>query len=214
MRRHIPNALTLSRLVMAVVVFVLLALYDTETPSGTALLDAALAVFILAGITDLLDGYLARKLGTPSTFGRISDPFVDKVLICGVFAYFAGAGFLAPTGPRTMTNLTGVATWMAVLIFAREILVTGIRGFSESQGQAFPTTVVGKAKMALQSLTIIWILFVVAHGRHWGTWAGATRDVLIWTTVVFTALSALVYVRRTRRLMRLPAKPPAGVSPD
>ena len=64
-----------------------------------------------------------------------------------------------------------------------------------------------------QSVTIAWILFLVAHGRTWSTWARATRDVLIWGTVVFTALSALVYVRRTRRLMDMPVRPPGGGQP-
>ena len=207
MRHHIANVVTLSRLLMAAAIFVLLGFYQAEAPGGPALLDAALAVFILAGITDVLDGTIARRLGTLSTFGRISDPFVDKVLICGAFAYFAGANFLVGES-GTLVNVTGVATWMAVLIFAREILVTGIRGFSESRGQAFSTTAVGKAKMALKSLTIMWILLVVAHGRHWGPWSRGVRDVLIWATVIFTVLSALVYVRRTRRLMDLPAAPP------
>ena len=210
MKRHIPNVLTLSRLVMAVAMFAVLASYDAAGDGGTARLDAALAIFIVAGVTDVLDGTLARKTGTGSAFGRIADPFVDKLLICGCFAYFAGANFAVRDGAGAAVSTTGVAMWMAVLIFAREILVTGIRGFSEARGTAFTTTVFGKAKMALQSVTIMWILLLLAHGHDWGPWARTVRDVLIWVTVVFTAASALVYVGRTRRLMAAGLEPPEG----
>lgn len=212
MKRHLPNILTLSRLAMAIVIFVLLASYDADrewnrhginTGSGGAiLLDVALAVFLLAGITDVLDGYLARRLGAVSALGRISDPFIDKVLVCGTFAFFAGGNFLVTSSAGT-TSVTGVATWMAVVIFSREILVTGIRGYSERYGKAFSTTVFGKAKMGLQSVTIAWILFYVAHGTDFGRWATVLTDVLVWATVIVTVATALVYVRRTRQLLAM-----------
>lgn len=207
MKRHLPNLLTLSRLVMAAVVFVLLAQYDPASAPDVRLLDAALAVFALAGATDVLDGYLARRFGVSSAVGRVSDPFIDKVLICGAFAYFAGGNFVVRDALGGAESLTGVAMWMAVLIFARELLVTGIRGFSESQGKAFATTAFGKAKMALQSVTILWILIVVGRGSEWGAWARMVRDVLVWATVVYTVLSALVYTRRVQRLLSPAAEP-------
>jgi len=213
MKRHVPNALTFSRLVMAVIMFAFLASYEAAPDWGPAaanaapgmsrgamLLDLALVTFLLAGVTDVLDGYFARRFSATSPLGRISDPFIDKVLVCGAFAYFAGANFVIYDGSRTV-NVTGVATWMAVVIFTREILVTGIRGYSERQGTAFATTVFGKSKMALQSASIAWILFFVAHGRTWGQWATVLTDVLVWTTVAVTVLTAFVYVNRTRRLL-------------
>lgn len=212
MKRHVPNILTLSRLAMAIVIFVLLASYDADShwnrhgintgSGGAILLDVALAVFLLAGVTDVLDGYLARRLGAASTLGRISDPFIDKVLVCGAFAFFAGGNFLIFNSTGT-TNVTGVATWMAVVIFSREILVTGIRGYSERHGKVFGTTVFGKAKMALQSVTIAWILFYVSHGTGFGHWAAVLTDVLVWTTVAVTVATALVYVRRTQQLLAM-----------
>jgi CDP-diacylglycerol--glycerol-3-phosphate 3-phosphatidyltransferase len=216
MKRHVPNVLTLSRLVMAVAIFALLAFYQADStgrpaaPSGQALLDAALAVFLLAMATDVLDGYLARRFNSPTTFGRISDPFVDKVLICGAFAYFAGANFTGRDAAGHAASTTGVATWMAVLIFTREIFVTGVRGFSESRGEPFTTTVFGKAKMFLQSLTVVWILVSLGRGREWGPWLFAARDALVWLTVIFTVASALVYFDRVRRLMGLPPTDAGG----
>ena len=201
MKLHLPNLLTLSRLPMAVVIFALLGAYDAGSSADAWLLDAALVVFIVAGLTDVLDGYLARRFGVASDFGRISDPFIDKVLICGAFAYFAGVDFTVRDAAGDIVSLTGVAVWMAVLIFARELLVTGVRGFSESQGKAFATTAFGKAKMALQSLTIIWVLLTATRADGWGSWARVVRDVLVWATVIYTALSALVYARRIQRLL-------------
>ena len=219
MKRLIPNLLTLSRLVMAVAISALLAFYDGRSASDSVaaanllLLDVALAIFVLAFVTDVLDGYLARRFNVTTAFGRITDPFVDKVLVCGAFAYFAGANFQQLDATGRWLSATGVATWMAVLIISREIFVTGVRGFSESQGQAFTTTVFGKAKMFLQSLAIVWILLVLGRGRDWGAWFLATRDVLIWITVIFTAASAFVYVGRIRLLVST-APGSTGGSPE
>jgi len=209
MKRHIANVLTLSRLVMAVAVFALLAFYDAGGAAGPAhetnvrLLDAAIALCLLAFATDVLDGYLARRFNAPTSFGRITDPFVDKVLICGAFAYFAGANFHAPDGAGRLSSATGITTWMAVLVVAREIFVTGVRGFSESRGEAFATTVFGKAKMFVQSTTIVWVLVALERGRDWGQWLFVGRDIVIWVTVIVTAATTLVYFDRIRRLMGL-----------
>ena len=73
---------------------------------------------------------MARRRNQVTAFGRILDPFVDKVLICGAFAYFAGSGFIEESG----RNVTGVRMWMVMVIFGRELLVTGLRGFTEARG--------------------------------------------------------------------------------
>ena len=207
MKRHIPNILTALRLLMAVLVFGLLALYDADDKRGPLLLDAALAAFLVAAITDILDGYLARRLGALSALGRVADATVDKVLICGTFAFLAGANFMASRDGRSI-SLTGVQTWMVVVILSREFLVTGIRGWSESRGKAFESTVYGKAKMSLQNVAIIYVLVFVAHLRDagpWAGWAGWSRDVLLWVTVAVTVASAFVYVGRTVRLINAPS---------
>ncbi|NIA20922.1 MAG: hypothetical protein GWP05_02890 [Anaerolineaceae bacterium] len=201
MKHHIPNILTALRLLTAAVVFVLLALYDVGDKRGPLLLDVALAAFLVATITDILDGYLARRLGAISALGRVADATVDKVLICGAFAFLAGGNFLALSGDGRTVSLTGVQTWMVVVILSREFLVTGIRGWSESRGQAFKSTVCGKVKMSLQNVAIVYVLLFVAHLRQAGPWARQSRDVLLWATVVVTALSAFVYVGRTWRLI-------------
>jgi CDP-diacylglycerol--glycerol-3-phosphate 3-phosphatidyltransferase len=201
-KRHLPNLLTASRLVMAVAVFALVAAWRNNQPAGALLLDVAAGVFLLAMASDVLDGWAARRLGCLSSFGRIADAMTDKILVCGAFAFLAGSNFAAPQdGPVTL--LTGVAPWMVVVIFSREFLVNAIRGWSESLGQPFPATFCGKAKMSLQCVTILYVLIYVAHLRDAGSWAALLRDTMVWGTIVVTLLSALVYVGRTCRLIRL-----------
>ncbi|HOI54732.1 MAG TPA: CDP-alcohol phosphatidyltransferase family protein [Phycisphaerae bacterium] len=201
MKRHIPNLLTASRLAMAVVVFVLVAAWRSDRPDTRLLLDMAVGVFLLAMLSDVLDGWAARRLHSSSALGRIADAFTDKILVCGTFAFLAGGNFISNQDGATAA-LTGIAPWMVVVLFSREFLVNAIRGWSESLGRPFPATVYGKVKMSLQCVTIIYILLHVGHLRHAAPWAAAVRDTLVWATVAVTALSALVYVGRTWRLIR------------
>lgn len=200
MKRHLANVLTLSRLAMAAAIFVLLYHYDARHPQP-ALLDASVALFILAGLTDVLDGAVARRLGTATKFGRLADPFIDKVLICGTFIMLCGPGFAVMGAEGRMVIASGIAPWMAVLIVVREVLVNSLRGVSEQSGRRFNATIFGKLKMTLQSLTLLWLFLQLGHGDGWGRWSLTVRDVMIWTTLVFTALSALVYLPRARRLL-------------
>ena len=94
MTRHIPNALTVGRVFLAAVFFLLLGLYQQGTAWGRGCLNAAFVVYIVAGISDVLDGYLARKWRVTSAFGRLIDPFVDKVLVVGGFTMLCGANFV------------------------------------------------------------------------------------------------------------------------
>jgi len=192
-----PNHLTLSRLILSVGVFIPLGLYSPSSPSAKYLLDLAVILFLIAGGTDLVDGYLARKYKMESSLGRILDPFVDKVLICGTFIYLAGANF---SSPDPVESLTGITPWMVVLIIAREFLITALRGFSESRGVAFAATVFGKVKMFLQSATIVAILITLAHFHH-AHWARLLRLAFIWPMVIFTLLSMLSYLSRAAGVM-------------
>jgi CDP-diacylglycerol--glycerol-3-phosphate 3-phosphatidyltransferase len=214
MRWHLPNLLTVGRIGLAIVFFVLLGLFKPDSPAGPWLLNAAFVLYIVAGITDILDGWLARRMNLTSAFGRIADPFVDKLLVIGAVAMLAGANFAFAEGPtgaweRTLpTWLTGgmasgVQTWMVVTILARELIVSAVRGYSESRGIAFPATPAGKIKMFLQSVAICTVLFQIANVPH-ARWAVVTKLVTVWLAVVATVLSGLVYLKRTRRLLEAP----------
>jgi phosphatidylglycerophosphate synthase len=209
----IPNQLTIGRIALAAIFFVLLGLYDASQPVPAAtLLLVAFGIYVLAGITDVLDGWLARRWNLTSAFGRIADPFVDKVLVVGAFAMLAGSNFAIPTGGEISTfeqrlpfwltgrMVTGVQAWMVVVVMAREFIVSAVRGYSESQGIQFPATPAGKIKMFLQSAAICTILFQLAVLPE-AEWAVVVKVVLVWLAVLATVLSGLVYVNRAKSLL-------------
>jgi CDP-diacylglycerol--glycerol-3-phosphate 3-phosphatidyltransferase len=209
MFRHVPNALTGGRLLLAVLFFALLGFYQYEGRGDPFMLNTAFAVYVVALITDFLDGYLARKWKVEGAFGRVVDPFVDKVLVLGSFIIFAGKNFIIPDVEHQMVvrTITGVAPWMVVLILARELLVTSFRGISEGGGQQFGAAFSGKVKMVFQSVTILVILVYVNYfarrqGRPEEAFARYFRDFCIWATIVVTLVSGLLYVQRAVAMFR------------
>ena len=206
MTRHIPNLLTASRFFMAIGFFIVLGFYNPRIAGqpGWPVLDVAFFVFLVAVCTDMVDGYLARKLGHVTTFGRIADPFVDKIIVCGALVYCVGDPFLRAAPDGTLENLTGWRPWMVAVIIARELLVTGMRSFSESHSIPFAASLSGKVKMFVQCTAICWSIFFVAHWADGPDWTRLVRDALIWATTLFTAFSGLVYVQRAYQLLKLP----------
>ena len=95
MTRRLPNLLTIGRLALSVVFFALLAGARADGRVDGDLLLASLVIYVVAGVTDVLDGWLARRWNVTSTFGRLADPIVDKVIVCGAFAMLAGRNFAA-----------------------------------------------------------------------------------------------------------------------
>jgi CDP-diacylglycerol--glycerol-3-phosphate 3-phosphatidyltransferase len=177
---NLPNGLTLARLGLAIVLFGCIS-------AGWWLVG--LLVFIVAAITDWLDGYLARKHGSASAFGRNFDPLVDKVLICGAFIFLL---------PVRGTDLTA---WMVTVVVARELIITGLRSFFESQAANFGADWLGKIKMGLQCAALIAILIVLWSAESGGFLRGVQIG-LIYAMLVATALSGLQYLWRALILLR------------
>ncbi len=197
MKVNLPNQITLARLALAIVFFVILGQYSQRDPNRV-LLDVGVVLFIVAAATDWLDGYYARKRNQVTALGRILDPFVDKVLVCGAFIILAGPAFCELDG----RNVTGLRSWMVVVILGRELLVTGLRGFSESQGVQFGAEYVGKAKMWIQSVTVAVLLLAVAHGQPIeGEAQFQIQQLFIWLTVLITAASLVTYLVKAKNLL-------------
>ena len=192
MRINIPNQITLGRLVLAIVFFGLLSYYHPDNPARAWILPTSFWIVLVAVLSDILDGYLARTWQQVTSFGRICDPVVDKVVVCGAFVFFASKIFL---DPATGKNLTGVEPWMVVLILVRELLVSAIRSYAEAQGEDFAANWVGKAKMFVQSTSVCVILGVLAWYQESLNWL---RELAVWATVVVTALSIFGYIKRAR----------------
>lgn len=187
-----PNAITLSRFVLSLVLFVLIWL--------DGYWRTAAVVFTVAALTDFLDGYLARKYGQVTVLGRILDPFVDKIIICGSFIFLLA-------WPQS-----GVTAWVTFAIVAREMFITQLRAFLEQRGTDFSAKWSGKIKMGVQCVAVPLCLLSLSP-EFLATWvryfAESTlvwmRDVMIWATVVITVYSGLEYSWRAFHILRRPA---------
>lgn len=190
---HWPNRITALRFIGAFVLFGLLSVVGEGDPrQNIGLIQFAFWLFVVVVLTDFLDGYLARRDNLVSTFGRIADPFVDKVLILGVLIYLAVLPWSQPWVPA----------WAVVLILAREFLVTGIRGWLESTGREFGADGLGKIKMVLQSIAVGGVLFL--HAFPWPEelfgYLSWMAHALIWGTIGITLVSGASYVLKARTL--------------
>lgn len=143
--KRIPNWLTLLRVAL-IPVFVVLLIDPTP-----AMLRAAVVVFLLAAITDYLDGIMARRYDGVSDFGKLLDPLADKILVMAALVMMVGLR-------DDRFGDSYVPAWMAVLVLAREIWVTGIRGIAAVGGTVIAANSSGKVKSVLQIIAIVLLL--------------------------------------------------------
>lgn len=184
---------------LAIIFFGVLSFFSVGNPHRGWVLPAAFWLFLAASLGDWLDGYLARKLKQVTVFGRVVDPVVDKMMVCGAFIFFCSTVFVDPATGR---NITGVAPWMAVVVLLRELFVSAIRAFSESQGIDFAANWTGKIKMTVQAATVCIVLGVLAWYESSLSWLRVTA---VWATVIVTALSIISYVQRAYGVLFSPA---------
>lgn len=179
---NLPNSITLSRI--GCVPFLLWVLSSSRFHHGTQELLAA-GIFILASVTDGLDGYLARKHGQISTVGMLLDPLADKLLVA------SGLIMLVRYTPQLMPP------WIAVLVLGREFLITGLRSVAAREGFTIQAREVGKLKMVVQIVAIVSAIF--AHGWYEWNWFGFivgvvfTARLAIWFMLAVTLISAVDY---------------------
>jgi CDP-diacylglycerol--glycerol-3-phosphate 3-phosphatidyltransferase len=190
---NVPNTITLARLVLTAGVFVCLEAYAPAALSPSVngvpptLAWIAFTFFMVAAITDFVDGYLARKWNLVTAFGRVADPFADKVLIAGSLVTLLQ--FPAAT--------TVITTWYVVIVVAREFLVTAVRGVVEASGRAFPADQLGKWKMVSQCWTVAAVITMVAGATVW-VWAAHFG---FWVSLVLTIVSGVNYVWKARDVL-------------
>ena len=145
--KHVPNTLTILRIVVTPVLIFLLFSKFTLGPFW------ALVLFVLASISDYLDGKLARIFGLHSRLGRFLDPFADKVLVLGTFTALS-------------VLLPGAVPWWAVALIAlRDISVTGLRIWTEAKGKSLKTIPMAKTKTTFQLIYLIGMLLLLAVSK-------------------------------------------------
>lgn len=176
---NLPNLLTLLRILLVPVLVVALG---TEAEGGSAL---AAAVFIVAALTDGLDGYIARSRQAITTFGKVMDPVADKLLIAAALL--------------TLVSLDRVDAWVAMIIIAREFAVSGLRIAAGQQGVVIPASALGKIKTIVQSAAV---LALIAAPDAGAAWVHALVYGMVLTTIVSGADYFLNFRRRIDELAR------------
>jgi CDP-diacylglycerol--glycerol-3-phosphate 3-phosphatidyltransferase len=202
--RHVPNILTLLRIVLSLAMFAsLIAIAAGEHGApisdtfGVALIWFAFAAFIVAGLTDFLDGWLARRFGVTSLTGAILDPIADKVLVCGAIV-----GLLAVRMPASFAALGG-------LILMREFAVSALREVLAPRGVKLPVTLLAKTKTALQIVALA-ACMALAFWPAWGlsVRVDTLREAWTITELVLAAATAITlwtgmqYARAAIRALR------------
>jgi CDP-diacylglycerol--glycerol-3-phosphate 3-phosphatidyltransferase len=192
--RQLPNALTVARLVMTVL-FLGLILYAPATghPKPAKILMTAFALFVLAGLTDVVDGPIARRFNVTSRFGRVVDPLADKVLVCGSFVCFAIVGQPLLANFHFPEWLGQTIRWgTALLLLGREVVVQTLRHIAESRGVPFGAVISGKIKMFIQSFGIGTVLIGWSFvSRAWGDWFTLITYLIVVGVTLYSGFEAL-----------------------
>lgn len=196
---NLPNKITVGRIGLT---FVMAGFLTSGMPFGKTL---ALLTFGLAGISDWLDGYLARKLDRISVFGQLMDPLADKILVSAAFVSFVA--------------IKAVPAWIVITLISREFVVTGLRLLASQQGKVLPAGPWGKHKMIWQTITIVVIMLGVAlqeeilplvllpadHARlmvDFSVYFAKTTSFLTLVVAALTAISGVIYLWDGRNLYR------------
>jgi CDP-diacylglycerol--glycerol-3-phosphate 3-phosphatidyltransferase len=184
------NRLTLSRL--ALTVLFVAALNSSWHYARTV----ALLIFLVAGITDFVDGEVARRYGIVTNFGKLMDPLVDKIMMAAAFI--------------SLVPLKAVPAWAATTVVARDFLITGLRLMAASKGRVLPAEKLGKQKTSWQIITVIFFLLLLSIAELrvdltntiWWSRAWETAGpILVWLTVGLTIYSGLGYAWGHRELI-------------
>ena len=190
---NLPNKLTVSRFALT---GVFLGVMFARFPGHESV---ALVLFSLAGITDFLDGRIARQRGLITNFGILMDPLADKILTCSAFIAFVGRGLMP--------------AWMVVIIVGRELAITGLRLLAASQQVVLGAERFGKHKTISQIVAIVSVLTVLSYPQ-WGlvgewifgwrilgvAWTIRFTEIAKWASVLLTLFSGGVYLWRNRAL--------------
>lgn len=192
----LPNTLTVFRLILAALVIVIFLFpYDMigyNFPkyliNGIAVLDVKLAIcavlFIVASITDFLDGYIARKYNYVSNFGKLMDPIADKILTNSLLVILAGEGF--------------IPTIIPVVIICRDIVVDGVRMLLTEQGEVLPAGKLGKFKTAF---LMIGITLKLVGNLPFSLWNLPVADFLIIAATVLSVISGIQYFNGAKKFI-------------
>jgi len=175
---NLPNKLTLIRILL--IPAFLAVLLGGFLPYANY---AAAGIFVLASLTDWLDGYIARRFNLVTNFGKFADPLADKLLVAAALIAFV--------------ELSAIDAWIVILLISREFFVTGLRLLAAEKGTVMAADFWGKLKTAVQMVMIIFILLGFTFA-----WADIVKDVLVAACVLLSVYSAFDYTVKNKRVFR------------
>lgn len=192
---NLPNKLTVGRMIM-VPFFVYFLLATKETGTGVEYKWVALAIFIVASLTDLLDGKIARKYNLITNFGKFMDPLADKLLVCSALIGLTWHGI--------------VPAWMTIVIISREFIISGFRLVASDKGVVIAASWWGKFKTVSQMVMICFTLVVLNGEGFNGSSIGPVIYTaidwlaigLMWVSTGLTVISLLDYVIKNKNVMK------------
>ena len=198
---NLPNKLTVARLILTVVFVVLV--YSRHLPLVNAI-SYALIIFIVASITDYLDGEIARRRNLVTNFGKLMDPLADKILM-------TAALILVAVEPKVEGR---VPVWLVIAVLAREFFVTGIRQLASQAGVVLAAEKLGKHKMVWQIITVIYFMGMAASDEPLLAWSAPAFAWKPFSPEVFgrlcvvmmtalTFISGFSYFWKNRRLFQV-----------
>jgi CDP-diacylglycerol--glycerol-3-phosphate 3-phosphatidyltransferase len=177
---NLPNALTLLRIFFVPLLVAVLVQKNLQFEiNGIVVTNEfiALLIFLAAALTDLIDGYLARRWHQITTVGTLLDPIADKLLVSAALI--------------SLVQVHIVPAWMVVLVIGREFAISGLRSIAAAEGYIIKASDLGKTKLVTQVLAISLLLLSI----HW-TWLSEAALLAMWVVVVFAILSAVLYFRK------------------
>lgn len=173
---NLPNKLTILRMIMIVpfVVFMLVPI------GGAAGKWIALALFVIASLTDLLDGKIARKYNLVTTFGKFMDPLADKLLVCSALI--------------CLIQLGQLPAWIVIVIISREFIISGFRLIASDNGVVIAASYWGKFKTTFQMIAVILLIFDFQVLRP-------LASACVWIALALTIISLVDYIWKNRRIL-------------
>ena len=177
---NLPNKLTILRVIL-VPVFIAVVLAE---PFGAASKWVALAIFIIASLTDLLDGKIARKYNLVTNFGKFMDPLADKMLVCSALI--------------CLTSLGKLEAWITILIVVRDFIISGFRLVASDNGVVIAASYWGKFKTTFQ---MIMVILMIADLGNVLPWMNILTQIIMWVALALTIISLVDYLVKNKDVM-------------
>lgn len=186
-KMNLPNKLTVIRMVL-ILPFVVILLGGEAGWFGNNVMIPdliALAIFVIASLTDLADGKIARKYNLVTNFGKFMDPLADKLLVC--------AAMIA------LVEMERIPAWVVIVIISREFIISGFRLVASDNGVVIAASYWGKFKTVFQ---MIMVIMMIANLGAFFPWMGILTDLVMWVALALTIISLVDYIAKNKNVLK------------